>query len=1173
MLDNISLVGPGGNNLLANPGFETGGFGGWFVDAAWAVNWLGSPTNQQNPWAIVSHGPALAEYAITISEQSTVPTENIVITPQGMQVAGTTMMLTVTPPTGYVILADSLAVTGVSNIELSHDSAVFPMPEGGGVLTVNAVFTLDEIDAPAPTDPLPLALFSGRLGEWGLVAQNSASVSGLTMRVTTDGSVLYTIVEGDHRDTRNVYYISIDGRDGGFTRLGRPNVHYIVANGWLYRTTADQTVNATPEWMGNTVTRLSRIRMDYNNNWTGMTLHLDQIGNPDLGDVSISWQGFSAIPRSLIPVHIPANTGLLLQLTESFTRLREDGVYYPQEYFGVILNPLVGGGANMVSGGAPVGQSLGYAYVSWRSLQPERGEVDLDGARIYHWNDYPVWGPDRNEWGPRAPLLNALMTDYANRGQFVQLRMIMDLPTGHRAGAGFVPIPADYFPPPYDGGTPLTVAQQASAVNLRNRTIADIPDWAVAAMRRESNRPNPNCEHNIPFRPDMRHFVWDATANGGEGAYVDDGLYDRMRDPNDSHALFWQGFRDQAFVEYDNVIYYGEGANRVRVTDGLFRCAIPNPSGGPDLRVCLDGCVPYRRPAGVRANVDGNCPDGTGRLQRLAGWHPDNNWGPEGMWYYSWPAISGAVGLAPRYDHHLLLDYHEQLIQMLAEEIARPGSDWNAVVQIQLGTLGHWGEWHNWPTANAGTFPNAEIAYPFVRHYIDSFACNPNVHIGMRYANWIGARYGTGYFHDEAGQTSHFSQINAITQQLLGSDNFDETGWGHGFASQINVPLPPPNLHPSMFALNYNRNANMANVPAFTGITGAAAFNNAVSDPTFWMHRWSGGEYGDTSAPVTNPAANRSTVECDISRVDLVSGWGQPGFNSVMRAIYAFRWNHTSNLAPRGPLAGRPRPANAETQRRHKNNDAMFDNMGYRFVVEEISVDGDLIRGETVDVSMLLNNRGVAPFHRNWPFEVSFINEDGQVAQRVVVSDVDISEWMPRHRAFNNARPPMETFRYVTSHITGEQVRVYYRPGSEQSVQGNVFIPAFDGRNQVEFSVTIPSNLPVGTHTLAIAILDPILGNNEPGIRFHNLPHRDDMRLVFAPLIVEDDYVSPRDALDELVTYVQGLERGDFPAAGWTRLMSSLIAAERVLANVNSTEAQIEAAHRSLQTMLNNLRP
>ena len=60
--------------------------------------------------------------------------------------------------------------------------------------------------------------------------------------------------------------------------------------------------------------------------------------------------------------------------------------------------------------------------------------------------------------------------------------------------------------------------------------------------------------------------------------------------------------------------------------------------------------------------------------------------------------------------------------------------------------------------------------------------------------------------------------------------------------------------------------------------------------------------------------------------------------------------------------------------------------------------------------------------------------------------------------------------------------------------------------------------------------------------------------------------------LGRLVYETGQLDRTEHPASGWTRLMSSVIAANRVLDNENATSAQIEAAFRNLTTMLNNLR-
>ena len=64
---------------------------------------------------------------------------------------------------------------------------------------------------------------------------------------------------------------------------------------------------------------------------------------------------------------------------------------------------------------------------------------------------------------------------------------------------------------------------------------------------------------------------------------------------------------------------------------------------------------------------------------------------------------------------------------------------------------------------------------------------------------------------------------------------------------------------------------------------------------------------------------------------------------------------------------------------------------------------------------------------------------------------------------------------------------------------------------------------------------------------------------------------TPREQLAQLVEEVSSLDRGDSHATAWTRLMSSLAAANRILANANASDAQIESALRNLQTMLNNL--
>jgi len=1017
--------------------------------------------------------------------------------------------------------------------------AVATESESPDALTVNAQFEEEELP---PVTGVTFAQFTGRVdemtgSEWGRVNHSSYTAGNLTLRTTSGGDVLYTIIEDatpwnravatgharPDRDTRNVFYISIEGVPG-FTFMGRPNVSYVVANGWLYRVLNDMDeyraeyarpaqVNPTnagnqhfrwtemPEWFGadndpdRDAERLSRIGMEYFRDWTGMRLRLDQIGNPDPEAVSISWRGMAGgtqgnteTARRGTAVHLPTNTATLLQAT-SFDRYNPEGVYFPTEDFDIIFNPLRGGGANLQSSEAPVhtcadpencpatwihtttcpetgnvipfsetdgpldGQFYGYAYVSWRSLEPEPGVFDWDNVRMYTKGDYPVVGPNMDQYQcARGNLVTKALAEYARLGVYVQLRFVMDYPFGSPFGYWY----GDNYMGGWYDNDPQGLNRshtELAMINLRNEAIADIPTWLIERMREEPNRPNAACDDNIPNRADFD---------------PGDGLYQRMRNPNDPNAAFF-----------------------ARFMSGYFHCTIPNPASGADLRICADGCVPYRRPIGLRAAPSAQ--------QNSHGWHPDNFWGPEGTWYLTPPPdISGGVGLGPRYEHHLMLDYHQRAINALAGEIARPGSVWNAVANVQLGSLGRWGEWHNWPAADTGTFPNAQLAYQFVTHYVDAFASNDNVQIGMRYPNWILSRHNFGQFNDQTGHNNNIQYVVGMTGQNLAGNNAASQGFLGGWPGHGGPTGGPGNI-----------NANMANVPEFTGLSGAQ-YTTASQHSTHWMHAWTGGEYGDVSCP-TNWFWQY--VQFDVGLMgDLHRGamhdygrdstaWGNAnGINRVhiMNTLDSFRWTHVSNMAPRGPNAGRTNATTGDMQRAHKNNDAAYDNMGYRFTLEEAEVTGELVRGETVDVRIVVNNRGVAPFYRSWPFEASFVDSNGNVVGRQIIEDIDITEWMPRHRPINNARPPAGAHRY-----TADGTRIDYRSFAELGVAGNISIPANDGRTEVEFSVTVPANLSNSEYTLAIAILDPILLQGEPGITFHNVGTRSDRRLVLEPFTVD----------------------------------------------------------------------
>ncbi len=82
--------------------------------------------------------------------------------------------------------------------------------------------------------------------------------------------------------------------------------------------------------------------------------------------------------------------------------------------------------------------------------------------------------------------------------------------------------------------------------------------------------------------------------------------------------------------------------------------------------------------------------------------------------HYNSPDIG--KGYSPDYSNPLLIEEHERFIHALAEKYdADP-----RISFIQLGSLGHWGEWHTWP-AGTGLFPEYKIAQKYITHYHQAF--------------------------------------------------------------------------------------------------------------------------------------------------------------------------------------------------------------------------------------------------------------------------------------------------------------------------------------------------------------------------------------------------------------------------------------------------------------------
>jgi hypothetical protein len=75
-------------------------------------------------------------------------------------------------------------------------------------------------------------------------------------------------------------------------------------------------------------------------------------------------------------------------------------------------------------------------------------------------------------------------------------------------------------------------------------------------------------------------------------------------------------------------------------------------------------------------------------------------------------------GYSPNYDNTLLINYHAKLIQAIA---ARYNND-NRIAFIQLGSIGHWGEWHCYKgTTGTLPFPKTATSNKYAQPYKDYF--------------------------------------------------------------------------------------------------------------------------------------------------------------------------------------------------------------------------------------------------------------------------------------------------------------------------------------------------------------------------------------------------------------------------------------------------------------------
>ena len=116
----------------------------------------------------------------------------------------------------------------------------------------------------------------------------------------------------------------------------------------------------------------------------------------------------------------------------------------------------------------------------------------------------------------------------------------------------------------------------------------------------------------------------------------------------------------------------------------------------------------------------------------------------DGIWYDD--AGSGA-GFSPNYSNPVLIENHARMMRAMGERYGRDPR----VAFIQLGSLGHWGEWHTCLCKPVkGSFPMTMVSNQYAEHYLNSFA---NKICTMRRPFEIAKDNKFGLFNDMFGST------------------------------------------------------------------------------------------------------------------------------------------------------------------------------------------------------------------------------------------------------------------------------------------------------------------------------------------------------------------------------------------------------------------------------------
>lgn len=299
--------------------------------------------------------------------------------------------------------------------------------------------------------------------------------------------------------------------------------------------------------------------------------------------------------------------------------------------------------------------------------------------------------------------------------------------------------------------------------------------------------------------------------------------------------------------------------------------------------------------------------------------------GHDGTWYDHGP---GEGGFSPNYKNETLIANHERMMNALG---ARYNND-PRIAFIQLGSLGHWGEWHTTYISAAGEpgrFPPNATCDRYIDHYIAAF---PDKKLLMRRPF-------------QKAKDNHLGQFNDMFGNKVSSDYWID--WlDHGYYDYLGA--------------------------------GSTRQDFPAMGDDWWKYGPSGGEFGNS--PGFKWIIGSSTLSATIAIATTThTSWlgpSCPAWHTTAQYQAGVEYSGVTYVVPQ------------------ENIDALLKTMGYRFVLSSAACETTVHAGSTMTVTMNWNNKGVAPFYYPWKFELSLSTGTSGVSVRRI-SSADIRTWYP----------------------------------------------------------------------------------------------------------------------------------------------------------------------------------